>query len=241
MQIEHTNWPEVEKRLRSSTLLLLPVGSVEQHGPNGLIGTDHLVAEALARRVGEDLGELVAPTLAYGMSHHHLGFPGTSSLSPRTMIHLVCDILSGFYRNGFRRFYFVNGHGGNDSSLKAAFSEFLLDHPDARTALSNWWLLPEVTEQEKIFFGDSNGYHATCGEVAVTWHLYPHLERPIAPGRAPDPHHEWPLGPERFRTLYPDGRMGSDPSLSTAEKGEVLFGIARRTIREKVREFAAAP
>ena len=241
MELAKTNWPEVERYLSSSSLLILPVGSVEQHGPNGLIGTDHLVAESLARAVGEELSAFVAPTLAYGMSHHHLAFPGSTSLAPQTMILLVNDILSGFYRNGFRRFFFVNGHGGNDSSLKAAFSHFLLGHPEARTSLANWWLLPEVTEKEKEYFAGVNGYHATCGEVAVTWHLYPGAERPIAPGRAPDPSHEWPLGPERFRALYPDGRMGSDPSLSTAEKGKVLFDLALRVIRDKVRAFGEAP
>lgn len=241
MELAKTNWPEIERSIARSSLLILPVGSVEQHGPNGLIGTDHLVAESLARAVGEDLSAPVAPTLAYGMSHHHLAFPGTTSLSPTTMILMVNDILSGFYRNGFRRFFFVNGHGGNDSPLKSAFSQFLIGHPEARTFLANWWLLPEVVEKEKEFFGGVNGYHATCGEVSVTWHLYPEAERPISPGQAPDPHHEWPLGPDRFRSLYPDGRMGSDPSLSTAEKGKVLFEIAFRVIREKVKSFGEAP
>lgn len=240
MELAQTNWKEIERYLGQSSLLILPVGSVEQHGPNGLIGTDHLVAESLARAVGRDLQVFVAPTLAYGMSHHHLAFPGSTSLSPQTLILLVNDILSGFYRNGFRRFFFVNGHGGNDSSMKAAFSQFLLGHPEGRTALSNWWLLPEVTEKEREFFGNSVGHHATCGEVAVTWHLYPDSERPIAPGCAPDPSHEWPLGPDRFRALYPDGRMGSDPSLSTAEKGQVLFDLAFRAIRDKVKSFGEA-
>ena len=241
MELAKTNWPAVSRYLEHSTILLIPVGSVEQHGPNGLIGTDHLVSECLARLVGEDLETLVAPTLAYGMSHHHLAFPGSTSVSPRTLILLVNEILAGFYRNGFRRFFFINGHGGNDSSLKAAFSEFLLEHPEARTSLANWWLLPEVMEQEKAYFGGVNGHHATCGEVAVTWHLYPDRQTPIPPGQAPDPHHEWPLGPDRFRALYPDGRMGSDPSLSTGEKGSVLFEIARRVIRDRVREFKSAP
>ncbi len=241
MELARTNWPDVVRYLERSSLLVIPVGSVEQHGPNGLIGTDHLVAEALALRVGESEGVMVAPTLAYGMSHHHLAFPGSTSLSPRTLILVVSEILSNFYRNGFRRFFFVNGHGGNDSSLKAAFSEFLLNHPEGRTTLANWWLLPEVMEKEKEFFGGVNGYHATCGEISVTWHLFPDRQSPIPPGQAPDPHHEWPLGAERFRSLYPDGRMGSDPSLATGEKGQVLYDIAFSVIRDRVREFGIAP
>ncbi|MGL3710643.1 creatininase family protein [Leptospirillum ferriphilum] len=237
MQIAHQNWPAVEQYLNSRSVLLIPIGSTEQHGPNGLIGTDHLVAESLARSVGEEMGILVAPTLAYGMSHHHLAFPGSASLSPETLIRVIRDVVTSFARNGFSRFFFINGHGGNVSSIQAAFSDILLDHPSLRLQLASWWLMPEVTDQEKIFFGTENGHHATCGEVAVTWHLYPEDETPIPPGVAPDPETEWPVGPERYRTLFPDGRMGSNPSLSSGEKGKVLFEIARKALVDRIRKF----
>ncbi len=237
MEIAKTNWPWVESYLRTKAILLVPIGSTEQHGPNGLIGTDHLVAESLARAVGEDLSLLVAPTLAFGMSNHHLAFPGSASLSPETMIRVVREVVTSFSRNGFRRFFFINGHGGNVSSLQAAFADILADRPDLRLQLASWWLLPEVQEKEKEYFGKENGFHATCGEVSVTWHLYPGAETPIAPGVAPDPETEWPVGPERYRFLYPDGRMGSNPALATGEKGKVLFEIARKAIGDRVRKF----
>lgn len=104
MQIAHQNWPAVEHYLTTRSVLLIPIGSTEQHGPNGLIGTDHLVAESLARSVGEEMGILVAPTLAYGMSHHHLAFPGSASLSPETLIRVIRDVVTSFARNGFSRF-----------------------------------------------------------------------------------------------------------------------------------------
>jgi creatinine amidohydrolase len=239
MQIAHSNWPHVEQYLRHKSALIIPIGSTEQHGPNGLIGTDHLVAESLARAVGEEKGILVAPTLAYGMSHHHLAFPGSASLSPDTLIRVIRDVVTSFARNGFSRFFFINGHGGNVSSIQAAFSDILLDHPEIRLQLASWWLLPEVMEQEKIYFGQENGHHATCGEVSVTWHLYPEDETPIKPGVAPDPETEWPVGPDRYRVLFPDGRMGSNPSLSTGEKGRVLFDIAQKALTDRLLKFLA--
>ncbi len=137
MQIAHQNWPAVEQYLKNRSALILPIGSTEQHGPNGLIGTDHLVAESLARSVGEELGIPVAPTLAYGMSHHHLAFPGSASLSPETLIRVIRDVVTSFSRNGFSRFFFINGHGGNVSSIQAAFSDILLDHPNLRLQLAS--------------------------------------------------------------------------------------------------------
>ncbi|MHB8422093.1 MAG: creatininase family protein [Leptospirales bacterium] len=239
MEIAQKNWPWVETYLKTKSIILIPIGSTEQHGPNGLIGTDHLVAESLARAVGQDMDLLVAPTLTYGMSNHHLAFPGSASLSPETLIRVVRDVVTSFSRNGFRRFFFINGHGGNVSPLQSAFSDILSDRPDLRLQIASWWLLPEVTAKEKEFFGQENGYHATCGEVSVTWHIYPESETPIAPGVAPDPETEWPVGPERYRLLFPDGRMGSNPFLATGEKGRVLFEIARKTLGERVRKFLA--
>jgi len=230
------SWPAIEKRVSQKTIII-PVGSTEQHGPNGLIGTDHLIAGALAKGLGDEMGILVAPTMAYGMSHHHLAFPGTASLRPETLMMMTADIIGSFARNGFSRFFFVNGHGGNVSSMSAAFSQILTDKPELRIQLASWWLLPEVTAREKELFGSENGFHATCGEVAVTWYLFPEAKTPIAPGVAPDPKTEWPVGPERFRMIYPDGRMGSNPFLSTGEIGAELFAIAKSALVAKLSDF----
>jgi creatinine amidohydrolase len=76
MQLALATWQEVEEYLRTQSGIILPIGSVEQHGPNGLIGTDHLTAEFVPRgRGGDRIGCLVAPTLAYGMSQHLSALP----------------------------------------------------------------------------------------------------------------------------------------------------------------------
>ena len=73
MQLQLCTWQEVEAYLAKSRAIILPIGSTEQHGPNGLIGTDAITAEAIARGVGENATALVAPTIAVGMAQHHLG------------------------------------------------------------------------------------------------------------------------------------------------------------------------
>ncbi|MEE8226115.1 MAG: creatininase family protein, partial [Kiloniellales bacterium] len=77
MRLQLSTWLEVEAYLANSTAIIVPIGSTEQHGPNGLIGTDAICPEAVAQGIGERLGVLVAPTISVGMAQHHLGFAGS--------------------------------------------------------------------------------------------------------------------------------------------------------------------
>ena len=138
MLLHNCTWSEAEAYIGRSAGILIPIGSTEQHGPNGLIGTDAICSEAIAVRAGDEMDALVAPVISVGMAQHHLAFAGSMTLRPSTIVSVVHDSLTSLARHGFTHFYFVNGHGGNVASLTAAFDEVYADkslHDGGRPAL----------------------------------------------------------------------------------------------------------
>jgi creatinine amidohydrolase len=246
MQLQLQTWPEVETYLQTSRGIILPIGSTEQHGPIGLIGTDAICAEVVARGVGEETGALVAPTIAVGMAQHHLGFPGSMTLRPSTLIAVLQDIVESLVRHGFERFYFLNGHGGNIATLAAAFSEIYAARslstaaniPPIKCRLKNWWQNQEVSKLAKELYGDAEGSHATPSEVALTQYAYPDaiksatLDPPVAPwGDFADA--------DDYRRKFPDGRIGSNSSLATPEAGRRLYEAAVAAIAKDYQSWVA--
>lgn len=247
MQLQLQTWQEVEAYLQTSRGILLPIGSTEQHGPIGLIGTDAICAEVIARGVGDATGALVAPTIAVGMAQHHLGFAGSMTLRPSTLIAVLRDMVDSLARHGFERFYFLNGHGGNIATLAAAFSEIYAarslapaaNTPPIKCRLKNWWASQEVHELAKELYGDSEGSHATPSEVAVTQFAYPDaiksvpLDPPVAPrGDFADA--------ADYRRKFPDGRIGSNPSLATPEAGRRLYQAAVAAVAKDYQSWMTA-
>ncbi len=248
IRLDLCSWKEVEEYLNHSKGIILPVGSTEQHGPTGAIGTDAMTAEAVALEVGKRSGVLVAPVQSYGMAEHHLGFPGTMSLKPSTLLRVINDLLLSLARHGFQRVFVINGHGGNIATFKAAFAEaykviasseeFL--EKNFRCQIKSWFMVPEVFQKSKELYGDKEGQHATPSEISLTLHLEPSLKSKQCPLPPPSP-----AGPiysyQDFRKRYPDGRMGSDPFLSNSSHGELLLDKAAISLTEDLANFLHEP
>jgi len=244
MLLQQRTWQEVERYLARSRGILIPIGSTEQHGPVGLIGTDAICPEVICRRVGAEADVLVAPTIAVGMAEHHMAFPGSITLRPSTLVRVIGDYVRSLARHGFERMLFVNGHGGNIATINSAFYEFYSsagaagNTADVRLRLVNWWHNEAVKAISNELYGDREGSHATPSEVAVTQYAYPEtikrvpLDPPVAPtGRF--------YGPEDFRRRFPDGRIGSDSGLARPEHGERLVAASAQAIAALYRDFLA--
>ncbi len=247
MQLHLSTWPEIEAYLAKSKAIIIPIGSTEQHGPTGLLGTDALCPEIISRRAGDEAGFLVGPTFNVGQAQHHMSFPGTITLKPSTMIAAMKDWTESLQRHGFERIYWLNGHGGNITTITAAFSEIYHavtfagpgNKPSLRCHLRNWWDLPGVMDQCRRLFPVGEGSHATPSEISVTWFGYPEIARPggeLSPKIAP-------TGPildaEDYRRRFPDGRIGSDPSQASIEAGEKIVAMAVQGVIQEFRQFAA--
>lgn len=241
-------WPEVEAYLDRCRAVILPLGSTEQHGPTGAIGTDALTAEAVALELGRRSGVLVAPTQSFGMAEHHLGFAGTISLQPSTLLAVLRDIVLSLAGHGFERIFVVNGHGGNIATARAAFAQAyasaaargLDGSQQLRCLLANWFMAGSVMQEARQLYGDREGHHATPSEIAITLQLEPSLQskqRPLPESAPAGPIH----GPDDFRRRHPDGRMGSDPYLASAEAGARFLDVAATALTADLQRFLEEP
>ncbi|MDA1099180.1 MAG: creatininase family protein [Proteobacteria bacterium] len=248
MQLQMQTWAEVEGYLETSTMAIMPIGSTEQHGPNGLIGTDAVTAEAIALAVGAATDTMVAPTIAVGMAQHHMAFKGSMTLRPATLIQVIGDYVGSLAHHGFDRFYFINGHGGNGATIEAAFQEIYTAHslgshggenaPSVRCQLRNWWQGPKMGALIKQLFGDKDGMHATISEVSVTQYLFPEHIKSAPDMGPPEPFRSRWSDAADYRAKFPDGRIASHPGLATPEAGKQVFDLAVAEIAEEVAAYA---
>jgi len=241
MLLAHSTWQEVEAYLARSRGVVIPLGSTEQHGPIGMIGTDALTAEAVAHGLGRRAGALVGPTLALGVAQFNLAFAGTVSVRASTLMALIEDYVLSLASQGFQRFYFVNGHGGNIAPARAAFQDVYAGWSlGARTGaaprcrLRSWWEYPEADRLRNALYGAREGMHATPSEIALTLHAHPGSARrseapapaPLPPGFLRDHGGDNHFDAQTHRAAFPDGRVGSDSSLATDEHGRTLLAAA---------------
>jgi creatinine amidohydrolase len=122
-------WPEVRDLLARTDMVIIPVTSLEEHGPQTPIGTDFFAGVERALLVAQRTDVLVAPILLPGNSPYHMGFPGTITLSTETIEKVYFEAVQSLLRHGFRRFLIYNSHGGNEAT-----SRFIVDRINQETA-----------------------------------------------------------------------------------------------------------
>ena len=243
MRLQLMTWPEVEKYLTSSNGIIIPIGATEQHGPTGLIGTDAICAETLGWKTGAWADAIVGPTLSVGMSEHHMHFPGSITLRPTTLATVVCDVALSLARHGFKRIFFLNGHGGNTSSIDAGFFEAYAKAPklidggdEVRCLCAEWWDTKSAQTLSAELFGDKDGDHATASEVSVAAAAYPDHLKSAEMADEPPPTTRI-FGPADFRRRYPEGRLGSHPNLASVEAGQRIVEAVSAELADLYREF----
>jgi creatinine amidohydrolase len=180
---------------------------------------------------------LLAPPLNYGMSLHHMGFPGSLSLRPQTLTSIVIDLAESAYLHGFRHILLLNGHGGNTAAIQVALAETLHELHGLEIHLGIWWREPQVRAVlDAAFPGEASG-HADAGETSMVMAIRPdvlRLERAAHNPEAPRPAF---LTRQVFLEHFPHGVIGLDPRRASAELGERVLAAAVAAYEDMLEEW----
>jgi len=252
---DHTYSSIDDTAQEDGSVLVIPIGSHEQHGHHLPTATDTIlvneVAHLGATRIGNEVPILLTPPIWAGYSPHHLPFGGTVTVSAQTMTSLVTDIASSALENGFDALLLVNGHGGNKSIVDTLVSEIGTDHPDVNVHGVTYFTLAssfidEIRESETGGMG-----HGGELETSLMLHLRPELveqekiestrrEQSFTHGSA-DMFDTGPLTTYGSFDEYSDSGAIGDSTVASAEKGEEIFkrlGDEMATILKEIHDSA---
>lgn len=240
---------ELRELAAQDAIVIVPVGSTEQHGPHLPVQVDALLAGEVACRAARLVAErepvVVAPTVWAGLAEHHMAYGGTITLDFPTFQALLRCVCESIRRHGFRRILLLNGHGGNVAALNVVVGE-LKRTLDAPVATATYWTLPKAAEAfAGILDEQQNVRHACEAETSMLLHLKPELVDTDAMGqvRAPTKGLQEPGGVYRWRSfaeITESGVIGV-PAAASAEKGEKLLDAAAGALAEALTDGAIWP
>jgi len=238
MNLKSLTWPEVEKCRLESKVVIVPLGSLEQHGHHLPLITDTALVEGVVqgiqRRMPDEI--MLLPALWCGHSTHHLEFPGTISISQSTYQLVIQDICNSLVRAGARRILLLNGHGGNDIPVRFALREVKSTHseiPDLKIVFASYWNLAAAALR-KVRQSEIGGMGHAC-EMETSLMLYLHDDlvkmnrarrdgpQQIPPYRLCDMQQGLPYYMvEEFHEISETGTVGH-PDLASKEKGRLFY------------------
>jgi creatinine amidohydrolase len=224
VELDKLTWPQVKAEIGAGRdTVVIAFGATEQHGHHLPLATDALLGDHLAQALAERLEAFVAPTVRFGCSEHHLGFPGTISLSQSTFSSVVADVVSSLVKGGFRHIVLVPSHGGNFAPLAAAVAELpARDRVAALTDLGVLFEVAQIGEREHGVPLSEGGLHAGEWETSLVLAIQPqlvHMDKADA-GFTGDPQ-------EVLESFFHEGRVSDltevgaigDPVRASAEHG----------------------
>ncbi|NLG97964.1 MAG: creatininase family protein [Chloroflexi bacterium] len=213
MRLDELNWMDVESYLKSEDRIMLVLGACEQHGYLSLL-TDIKIPLALADAASQETGVLVAPPLNFGVSAYFLDYPGTISLRVSTFLDVVEDIVRSLYRQGFRKFMLLNGHGGNEPA-RGRLVEIGNDLKDAKFYWYSWWTSHSV-EAVAMKHG-LKSYHASWIENFSFTQV-----ANVPEGEKTPPGYRGVLNAEATRQVFGDGVFGGPYQVDPAIMNEIF-------------------
>lgn len=227
--LEDMTWTEVEETLKKKNFVIVPFGSVEEHGPHLPISTDSDLCYSIVKKGVEGTDFLVAPMVTYGLERSTRGFAGSISLRFETLKQLVKDILLELTNQGFKKIVLFSFHASSTHlvALKEAAFDFAQENRKVKVYLVS---STDLSGQELIKILETPPQHACELETSLMLYLKPEtvqMNKAIEEYPSGTPFLVYPSGREWMKT----GVMG-DPRKATAEKGEKIFNLMTQKLRE---------
>jgi creatinine amidohydrolase len=254
---DELTWPEMREAVDRQPVVLLPFGTVEDHGPHLPINTDNVIVEAICLEAGRRaVGDvLVMPLVSYGLDEHHMDFPGTVSVDMHTLLEYVADVAVSAARHGFTHVLIVNGHGSNEPIADLAARRVVLETGVVCGAMSpNAAVDPALAEPvfSQMRQSTPGGVaHAGEYETAMMLHLRPdlvHMDRAVREmGQLKLDYFNWDysepsvLSWQDWWSRMSESGVCGDPTVATAEFGQALFEQTVENFVRFVREFRTIP
>lgn len=238
-----------ELRAAADALIVLPIGATEQHGPHLATGTDFFtvgaIADGSARIASAEIPVIVAPTLPFGSSDHHLLFGGTLSLGTETYYRVLRELLESLASDGFKRVFILNGHGGNHELAELAARDVALRREVHVAAGSYWTIAWDALVAAGAHLGRRLPGHAGDFETSMMLALRPDLKPGPLPHRAPSGDTDPRLRTAPWRAEMHgawkqiDGYTDS-PAQSSAESGRRFFEVITAEVARALVSFHQA-
>jgi len=248
---DHYTWVELKEIIPQQRVVVLPVGSTEDHGHHLPLDVDHFVVseicEAAARLIPHEV--LLLPTVSYGFEDHHMDFPGTITISDEHLLHFVLDITKSVAHLGFRKIIIVNGHGSNAPILELAARRTVTE-TEAHCGFVN---AGAGVDTDAIAESELSS-HAEEIETSTYLHLNPdvvQMDKATREVKVPITKYYWrgsvkgkgasPLRMMDIWSRISDSGVIGDATLGTAEKGKLFFEAAATALAELLVEFRTIP
>jgi creatinine amidohydrolase len=257
IRYDELTWPEIREAIERQPVVLVPFGTIEDHGPHLPINTDNLILEAICLQAAQRAGgqALVLPTISYGLDEHHMDFPGTVSADIHTLLDLVTEVASSVASHGFTHVLIVNGHGSNVPIADLAARRVVLEagiicgaiSPNA--AIDPAWAEPTLSEMRRSEPGGIA--HAGEFETAVMLYLRPdlvHMDRAVREmGQLHIPFFNWDhpepsvLSWQDWWSRISESGVCGDPTVATAEFGRAVLETIVENVARFISEFRGIP
>jgi creatinine amidohydrolase len=169
--LENISYVQAEQELRKQEVVIIPIGSTEQHGPQCPLGTDFIIPTTLAHEASKRENVVCLPTIPFGVASHHRNFSGTIFISEDIFKHYISDVIASLLYHDCKKILLVNGHGGNSAALMSVMGEIRREFPDIAILLYEYWKQDGVAK--RVYGPNASMTHADGIETSLV-----HICRP---------------------------------------------------------------